>query len=285
VAAAVSTTSVKLTWTDNSSNEDGFKVERSTDGTTFTQVTQTSANVTTFVDTGLTPGATYTYRVRATNSVGDSGYSNTASVTTPLNAAGLAAEWAFDEGSGTVAHDSAGSDQASLVGASWAAGRNGTTAVAFGGGSAHVVAPDEPALHFTAAQSYTLSAWVSPGALTGGWEGVVTKGRDVGNWTGIWIAGGQWVAGSLAGNIMGPAVTAGWHLVTIVQDGSAGTRTLYVDGVASATGGAGSADNTGSLWVGGAAGVSEVFVGTVDDVRVYSRALSTAEVQTLYTTT
>ena len=35
-AAAVSSSRIDLTWTDNSSNEQGFKVERSTDGVTFT---------------------------------------------------------------------------------------------------------------------------------------------------------------------------------------------------------------------------------------------------------
>jgi hypothetical protein len=37
-------------------------------------------------------------------------------------------------------------------------------------------------------------------------------------------------------NIYGATVTVGWHYVVAVQDGSAGTRTLYVDGSQSATG-------------------------------------------------
>ena len=71
--------SVTLNWTDNSSNETGFKIERSTDGVNFSQITTTGANVTSYKNVGLTGGTTYYYRVRATNATGDSAYSNTAS--------------------------------------------------------------------------------------------------------------------------------------------------------------------------------------------------------------
>jgi hypothetical protein len=71
--------SVTLNWTDNSSNETGFKIERSTDGVNFSQITTTGANVTSYKNVSLTSGTTYYYRVRATNAAGDSAYSNTAS--------------------------------------------------------------------------------------------------------------------------------------------------------------------------------------------------------------
>jgi predicted phage tail protein len=73
--------SVTLNWTDNSNNETGFKIERSTDGVNFTQITTVGANVVTYKNTGLTSGTTYQYRVRATNGSGDSAYSNVASAT------------------------------------------------------------------------------------------------------------------------------------------------------------------------------------------------------------
>src|SRR5262249_48895349 len=58
---------VTVNWTDNSNNESGFKVERSTDGVNFNQITTTGANVTSYKNVGLTSGTTYYYRVRATN--------------------------------------------------------------------------------------------------------------------------------------------------------------------------------------------------------------------------
>jgi hypothetical protein len=83
--SALASTQAKLTWTDNSpSLSTSFKIERSTNnGTTFSPLTTTLAGVTSYTDQGLAPGATYVYRVKASNSVGDSGYSNTASVTLP----------------------------------------------------------------------------------------------------------------------------------------------------------------------------------------------------------
>ena len=84
-AAAASASQINLTWTDTSTNEDGFRVERSTDGgVTWTARATLGANATAFADTGLTAGTTYTYRVRAYNVTGNSAYSNTAAATTPI---------------------------------------------------------------------------------------------------------------------------------------------------------------------------------------------------------
>jgi Divergent InlB B-repeat domain/FG-GAP-like repeat len=67
---------LQLTWTDNSNNEDGFKIERKlgTNGT-FSQITSVGVNVTTYIDPNLTDGATYCYRLAAFNSTGTSAYS------------------------------------------------------------------------------------------------------------------------------------------------------------------------------------------------------------------
>ncbi len=69
-----SSTNVFLSWTDTSSNEDGFWIERSTDGTSFSFLaTTTFAN---YLNAGLTSG-TYYYKVRAYNGVGNSAFSST----------------------------------------------------------------------------------------------------------------------------------------------------------------------------------------------------------------
>nr|MDQ3805947.1 fibronectin type III domain-containing protein [Acidobacteriota bacterium] len=83
VAVALSGTQIRLTWADNSTNEDSFRIDRSADGVSFTQVFKTGANATTHTDTGLTSGRTYFYRIRASNDAGNSAYSNTASARTP----------------------------------------------------------------------------------------------------------------------------------------------------------------------------------------------------------
>jgi predicted phage tail protein len=86
-AAAASASAINLRWTDNSSNETGFLVERSLNGADFTQVASLGAGTTSFASNGLLASTTYYYRVRAYNSAGNSSFSNTASVRT--NAAAL----------------------------------------------------------------------------------------------------------------------------------------------------------------------------------------------------
>jgi hypothetical protein len=73
---------IDLTWTDNSTNETGFKIERSTNGSSFTQIATVGAGVKKFSDSNRRSGRRYYYRVRAYNTTGNSGYSNTINVVT-----------------------------------------------------------------------------------------------------------------------------------------------------------------------------------------------------------
>ena len=81
-ATATSSSQINLSWTDNSSNESGFRVESSTDNVNFTQFISLSANVTSTTASSLTANTTYYFRVRAYNASGNSAYSAVASATT-----------------------------------------------------------------------------------------------------------------------------------------------------------------------------------------------------------
>jgi regulation of enolase protein 1 (concanavalin A-like superfamily) len=83
LTAQVSTGGVTLNWTDNSTDETGFVIERQTGTGTFAVLTTVGSNVKSFVDTTVGAGTTYGYRVKAVNGTAESGYSNTATVTTP----------------------------------------------------------------------------------------------------------------------------------------------------------------------------------------------------------
>ena len=68
---------VTLNWTDKSTNETGFKIERKTATEVFTIIGNTNTDVTTFIDNNTINGVNYTYRVYAYNSAGNSPtYSN-----------------------------------------------------------------------------------------------------------------------------------------------------------------------------------------------------------------
>src|SRR5262249_40582628 len=83
-AAAASSSQANLAWADHSTNEEGLKIERCTGAgcTSFAHVATVGANVVSWSNTGLASSTSYSYRVRAYNTAGDSGYSNTASATT-----------------------------------------------------------------------------------------------------------------------------------------------------------------------------------------------------------
>lgn len=82
-ATAASGTRVNLSWADQSNNELGFAIERSSDGVNFYLADTVGAGYTIYSDLTVSPGNTYFYRVYAYNPGGGSSYANTVSVTTP----------------------------------------------------------------------------------------------------------------------------------------------------------------------------------------------------------
>jgi hypothetical protein len=79
-AKSIRASAVRLTWTDRSTNETQFVVQRCTglSCTAYTEIARVGANTTTWTNTGLTSGQYYSYRVRALNAAGLSTPSNTA---------------------------------------------------------------------------------------------------------------------------------------------------------------------------------------------------------------
>ena len=158
---------------------------------------------------------------------------------------------------------------------------------------------DAPDLNFGADESLTLTAWVNfePADAPEGWKGIVAKGRTeldggtgyVPELYGFYVSpSNNWHVN--AGGIGGDAHAAPggqWHHLAFVQDGSAGEGYFYIDGEVVMSGGTDSCDTTGRPLFIGAAGtdidvqVFEPFKGRIDDVRIYSYALSEPEIQYL----
>ncbi|MCF7890706.1 fibronectin type III domain-containing protein [Candidatus Bipolaricaulota bacterium] len=77
-ARPLSTSEIRLTWNDTSDNEDGFRIYRN-----GVEIVTLAPNTTSYTDTGLDPGSSYSYEVSAYNSSGESGLSSSGTVTTP----------------------------------------------------------------------------------------------------------------------------------------------------------------------------------------------------------
>jgi hypothetical protein len=82
VATAPSSSRIDLSWTDNSTNEQGFRIDRSIDGVNFTAYATVGANATTYSATWLVANSPYAFRVKAYEGPNDSSPSNNAAATT-----------------------------------------------------------------------------------------------------------------------------------------------------------------------------------------------------------
>jgi hypothetical protein len=299
VASTATSTSIGLTWTDNSNNESGFVIQRSTSSTgTFTPVITVGANTTFYTDTNLASNTTYYYQVLATNNLGNSAPTNTASAKTfnVYNPAGLVGYWNFDEGTGTTATDiTANGHTGTITGeVNWTAGEINTALNFHGTGHAEsaVTVPNAASLQFTATQSFTISAWVNPAALptpnsshtTD--QAIISKSADQGNEYGLYInANDQWVFRGPSGDVVGPTAVQGvWTHVAGVQDGVLGVRSLYVNGVLVATGAAQDGSGAGDLWIAQQnllLTAPDSYPGAIDEVRVYNIPLTATQITTL----
>ncbi len=88
VATLTGSSTTGLSWSDNSTGEEGFKIERKASGGSFSKIGTVGADINIYDDAGLGSGIAYVYRVRAFNANGNSAYSNESSATTPGSSGG-----------------------------------------------------------------------------------------------------------------------------------------------------------------------------------------------------
>jgi len=198
------------------------------------------------------------------------------------SAQGLVAAYSFDEGSGTSVRDASGSgNNGTTSNATWTtAGRLGG-ALVFNGSSALVTVPGTTSLRLSAAM--TLEAWVKPTAVNSQWRDVIYKGSDdyyleaTSTSSARPAAGGTFAPDNVYGSSAIP-VNAWTHLAA-TYDGA--TLKLYVNGtLASSTSQiARIAVSGGPLQIGGDSGAGQYFAGAIDEVRIYSTAISDAQIR------
>ena len=193
---------------------------------------------------------------------------------------GLVAAYGFEEASGTTVADASGNGNTGTTGgATWIAGKFGT-GLNFNG--SFVTVPDSPSLDLTTAM--TLSAWVYPSTPPAGWQDVIFKAVDVyyleGSSTSggsVPAAGGSFAGGALYGTSALPVGV--WSHLAATYDGV--RLRLYVNGVeVSNRPQSGTLQvSGGALTIGGDASYGQYWIGRIDEVRIYNRALSAAEIQ------
>ncbi len=197
-------------------------------------------------------------------------------------------EWLFNEGSGSIAHDTTGNgDDGAVASATWA-----TAANCHSGTCLSFTPPSSVTIPYTAALKFgtgpfTASAWIK--TTSASVQVVVGPNRcSVSESWNIYMAAGGKAAfatyGGGGATVTSPAAVndGKWHLLTgrrygLVQD-------LLVDGAVVATGAvtAGcSSDGGGTLvTIGNLFGCTGLeFNGSVDSVQIYGRALSNAQVR------
>jgi hypothetical protein len=197
--------------------------------------------------------------------------------------------WKFDEGSGTTAYDSSGyGNNGTVYGATWVDGKYGKALSFDGVVGKYVEVPDSASLDVTS--QITVSGWFSlRSTIVSGGKGAGHSLAEKWNVYGVRIdnsgfygyvsIGGDPTAGELNAPISPSTYT--WYHVAYTFDGS--QARVYVNGnLAASKGCTGNIDtSTLPLWIGANGGGGQ-FNGTIDEVKIYSRALSAAEVWAEY---
>lgn len=304
-ATGVSPSQINLSWAASTDDVGvvAYKIERSqgagstnfflldlTMGTNYNDANSTTRYVMYTTNSSLlVPGTTYNYRVWAMDAAGNiSGQPGLATASTPPVPTGSltpVAAYAFNEGAGTTTADASGNgNNGTISGATWTNSGKFGSALNFNGASALVTVSNSTTLQLNAAM--TLEAWVNPAAVTNQFRDIIYKGNDNYYLEASSPNGGEPAGGGTFGSsdvvLYGTAALAAntWSHVAVTFDG--GTLRFYVNGaeVASRIQPGAIATSTNALQIGGDNLYSQFFKGTIDEVRIYNRALSAAEIQT-----
>jgi RHS repeat-associated protein len=198
--------------------------------------------------------------------------------------AGLVAAYAFDEGEGETANDSAGEHDGSITGAEWTTGKFGPALRFLDNQNDKVTVPSSSELELV--EGFTVDAWVRPGKAEH-YLPVVTKEASsyLGYELAVGSAGGLWgyispegtIEESLRGSESLPQNT--WSYVALTFEGA--NLRLYLDGELVGQEAMGAPQGgTGPLYIGRSELFESGFVGKIDEVRIYDRALDAEEIQT-----
>ncbi|MBW8865140.1 MAG: hypothetical protein JF609_09515, partial [Verrucomicrobia bacterium] len=287
LVATASNAVVSLSW-NGSAGADSYLVKRSlTSGGGYTNLA-TGVTATSYLDAGLINGTTYYYVAAAMNANGVSSNSIEVSAT-PAEIFGW---WKFDATGGTTAADSGyGGNPGTLQsGATWVVGAISNAVHLDGTTNGYASLPSGLV---SALNDFTISTWVKVDA-NATWARVFDFGSGTGTYMFLAPASGgasvryAITTGSSGGeqqlNRAGNLSTGVWHHLAVTLSGSTGV--LYVDGVPANTNLSmtlkpSSLGSTTQNYIGKSQWADPNLTGSVDDFRIYSRALNATEVAAL----
>jgi hypothetical protein len=235
-------------------------------------------------DTKTVANGAHALSARVRDGAGNTGLAATVSVTVSNpQTTGLVAAYSFREGAGTTVADASGNGNTGTIsGATWTAQGRFGSALSFNGVNNWVSVNDASVLDLTTAM--TLEAWVYPTTTTGVRDIVMKEGASdiynlyARNWRGLPEA--NVLVGGSNRTAEGAVLAANvWTHVAGTYDGT--TIRLYINGVevANAQVSGVIAASTGPLRIGGNSLWGEFFQGQIDEVRVYNRVLTQAQIQ------
>ncbi len=292
-ATASGSSQITLNWTAATDNVGvtGYGLERcqGTTCTTFAQIATPSG--TTYNDTGLLPSTTYQYQVRATDAAGNfSGYSNIASATTAA-ATGLVDAYAFTEGTSITTADLSGNGHAGTLinGPAWVAGQaSHGTALSFDGVDDELAVTNPSTFNF-GTQDFTLELWAQRNVLDGHQQHLFSKFNNATSTAGYkefyFKANNVLAFGANNTDVLSSTITdLNWHHYAVTHSATTNALKIYIDGVLTTTATlsltADGADHLVKFGTLKSGAQNNTFSGTLDDVRIYTRILSAAEVVT-----
>ncbi len=295
LTATAGTTSINLAWSDNSSNEDGFRVERSlSSGSGFSLVYTSAPNVSAYSDGGVTAGTPYYYRVKAFNSAGESAYSNVASALLPATPppGGLIAQYTFENSGNDVSGN--GHTGTLVNGATYSAShKEGSSSLSLDGVNEYV---DIGTINL--GTQFSIATWVyipsgysnlrtivanaGSGAATNGFRLMVnTYGTTDQK---IILETGNGSQAAHAETPVSTFVFNGWNHVAVVADQTTGQARIYFNGsdVTSASSMAANFATNQTIRLGQMTNGVASMPGNLDDTRFYNRLLTASEIANLY---